>query len=127
MADARCTGHPFDGQLNNFRGHAVASFLNGLDERCAVNRTCRMDFGPFGRQVDGDAAYSFDLGQRGFDMADVVRTHYYVTDRAFVQKVYPIFGEAFGEIRPAATLIVCELAEPEMKIEIEVTALRRSA
>ena len=67
------------------------------------------------------------LEEAGFEMADVVRSHYYVTDRAFVSRVYPVFGEAFGDIKPAATLLVCDLAEPEMKIEIEVTALRRSA
>jgi enamine deaminase RidA (YjgF/YER057c/UK114 family) len=55
----------------------------------------------------------------------VVRAHYYVTDRAYVKRVFPILGEAFGEIRPAATMIVCALNEPEMKIEIEVTALKR--
>jgi len=65
------------------------------------------------------------LADGGFAMADVVRAHYYVTDRAFVKSVYPILGEIFGDIRPAATMVVCELAEPEMKIEIEVTALRR--
>ncbi len=65
------------------------------------------------------------LSEAGFEMADVVRAHYYVTDRSFVQRVFPILGQAFGEIRPAATMIVCELNEPEMKIEIEVTALRR--
>jgi enamine deaminase RidA (YjgF/YER057c/UK114 family) len=65
------------------------------------------------------------LEQGGFSLADVVRARYYVTDRAFVQKVFPILGEHFGDIRPAATMIVCELNEPEMKIEIEVTALRR--
>ena len=67
------------------------------------------------------------LEEAGFAMADVVRAHYYVTDRAFVKTVFPVFGEAFGDIRPAATLVVCGLAEPEMKVEIEVTALRRSA
>jgi enamine deaminase RidA (YjgF/YER057c/UK114 family) len=65
------------------------------------------------------------LDEAGFEMADVVRAHYYVTDRSYVQRVFPIIGEAFGDIRPAATMIVCELNEPEMKIEIEVTALRR--
>ncbi len=65
------------------------------------------------------------LADAGFDMADVVRAHYYVTDRAFVPRVYPVFGEAFGDIRPAATLVICDLAEPEMKVEIEVTALKR--
>jgi enamine deaminase RidA (YjgF/YER057c/UK114 family) len=65
------------------------------------------------------------LEEGGFTMADVVRAHYYITDRAFVDVVFPILGEAFGEIRPAATMIVCQLNKPEMKIEIEVTALRR--
>jgi enamine deaminase RidA (YjgF/YER057c/UK114 family) len=65
------------------------------------------------------------LEQGGFSMADVVRAHYYVTDRSHVDIVFPILGETFGEIRPAATMIVCQLNKPEMKIEIEVTALRR--
>lgn len=67
------------------------------------------------------------LEEGGFSLADVVRARYYVTDRAYVPTVYPVLGEIFGDIRPAATMIVCGLAEPEMKIEIEVTALRRSA
>ena len=67
------------------------------------------------------------LEEAGFSLEDVVRAHYYVTDRGFVPLVYPILGEHFGDIRPAATMIVCGLAEPEMKIEIEVTALRRGS
>jgi enamine deaminase RidA (YjgF/YER057c/UK114 family) len=66
------------------------------------------------------------LAEAGFEMADVVRAHYYVTDRSYVPLVFPVLGETFGDIRPAATMIVCELNEPEMKIEIEVTALRRN-
>jgi enamine deaminase RidA (YjgF/YER057c/UK114 family) len=66
------------------------------------------------------------LEEGGFDMADVVRAHYYITDRDYVDVVFPILGEAFGEIRPAATMIVCQLNKPEMKIEIEVTAKRRT-
>ncbi|WP_157014466.1 RidA family protein [Mesorhizobium xinjiangense] len=65
------------------------------------------------------------LREGGFDLEDVVRAHYYVTDGSYVDRVFPILGEAFGEIRPAATMIVCRLNKPEMKIEIEVTALRR--
>ena len=66
------------------------------------------------------------LETAGFDLADIVRVHYYVTDRAFVDVVFPILGGYFGDIRPAATMIVCGLAKPEMKIEIEATALRRT-
>ena len=64
------------------------------------------------------------LKEAGFSLLDVVRNHYYVTDASFADRVFPIFGEMFGEIRPAATMIVCDLIRPEMLIEIEVTALR---
>jgi enamine deaminase RidA (YjgF/YER057c/UK114 family) len=40
--------------------------------------------------------------------------------------VFPIVGSYFAEIRPAASMIVCGLVKPEMKVEIEVTAKRRS-
>ena len=66
------------------------------------------------------------LEDAGFSFADVVRCHYYVTEAAFADRVFPILGETFGSIRPAATMIVCDLIRPEMLIEIEVTALRRS-
>ncbi|MBW9065526.1 RidA family protein [Rhizobium herbae] len=64
------------------------------------------------------------LADAGFSLGDVVRTHYYVTDAALADVVFPILGETFGEIRPAATMVVCGLIRPEMLIEIEVTAFR---
>lgn len=66
------------------------------------------------------------LTESGFSFEDVVRCHYYVTDAAFADRVFPILGETFGTIRPAATMVVCDLIRPEMLIEIEVTALRRT-
>ena len=64
------------------------------------------------------------LAEAGFAWSEVVRARYYVTDAAYASLVFPILGETFGDIRPAATMIVCGLIRPEMKIEIEVTALR---
>jgi enamine deaminase RidA (YjgF/YER057c/UK114 family) len=66
------------------------------------------------------------LDEAGFSFADIVRCHYYVTDAAFADRVFPILGETFGRIRPAATMVVCALIRPEMLIEIEVTALRQN-
>jgi enamine deaminase RidA (YjgF/YER057c/UK114 family) len=65
------------------------------------------------------------LAEAGFALADVVRANYYITDAAYVDRVFPILGSYFAEIRPAATMIVCGLNKPEMKIEIEVTARKR--
>ena len=66
------------------------------------------------------------LGDAGFDLADVVRANYIVTDAAHADAVFPVVGSYFSEIRPAATMIVAALIRPEMKVEIEVTAKKRS-
>ncbi len=62
------------------------------------------------------------LNEAGASLKDVVRVTYYITERADVPTVLPIFGQYFGDIRPASTLIVCGLVREELKIEIEVTA-----
>ncbi|MBY0362660.1 MAG: RidA family protein [Phreatobacter sp.] len=63
------------------------------------------------------------LKEAGTSMANVVRATYYITDAADAETVFPIFGEVFGDIRPASTLlVVAGLFKPEMKVEIEVTA-----
>ena len=67
------------------------------------------------------------LGEAGFAMADIVRAVYYITDAADADKVFAVTGAHLGDIRPAATLlVVAGLYKPEMKVEIEVTAKRRS-
>ncbi len=68
------------------------------------------------------------LKEGGFAMADIVRAVYYITDAGDADAVLAVCGEVFGDIRPAATLlVVVGLYKPEMKVEIEVTAKRRSA
>jgi enamine deaminase RidA (YjgF/YER057c/UK114 family) len=68
------------------------------------------------------------LKEGGFAMADIVRATYYITDIADAEPFFAVCGEVFGEIRPATTLlVVAGLYKPEMKIEIEVTAKRRTA
>jgi enamine deaminase RidA (YjgF/YER057c/UK114 family) len=61
----------------------------------------------------------------GASLADIVRATYYVTDRADAEPVLRVCGEVLAEIRPASTLlVVAGLLRPEMKVEIEVTALK---
>lgn len=64
------------------------------------------------------------LAQAGFTMEDIVRVQYTVIDAAFVDALIPALGEALGEIRPAATMVIAGLIKPEMKVEIEVTAFK---
>lgn len=56
--------------------------------------------------------------------ADVVRVKYYLPDPSDFEACWPALRRYFGEALPAATMLVCGLADPRMKIEIEVTALK---
>ena len=66
------------------------------------------------------------LKEAGFSLQDTVRVTYVVSDRSLVSRALACVGRHLGDIRPAATMIVAGLIEEEMKIEIELTALRRS-
>ena len=68
------------------------------------------------------------LKEAGFAMADIVRVTYYIIDANDADAHFAVCGEVLGDIRPAATLlVVAGLYKPEMKVEIEVTAKRRTA
>lgn len=66
------------------------------------------------------------LQRAGSCAADVVRVHYLLPDAADFEPCWPALRDYFAEALPAATMMVVGLAAPEMKIEIEVTALRRN-
>ncbi|WP_306419748.1 RidA family protein, partial [Streptomyces capoamus] len=66
------------------------------------------------------------LAEAGCTFADVVRVRYLLPDRADFEPCWPLLRRYFGAVRPAATMLVCGLADPRMKIEIEVDARRRT-
>jgi enamine deaminase RidA (YjgF/YER057c/UK114 family) len=66
------------------------------------------------------------LAQAGASFSDVVRVHYLVTQAADFERCWPVIGKIFGTVRPAIVVMVVGLTDPRMKIEIEVTALRRA-
>lgn len=67
------------------------------------------------------------LGQAGSSLADVVRVTYVLPNGSEFEQCWPVLRKYFGQIRPAAMMISAGLADPRMKIEIEVTALRRAS
>jgi enamine deaminase RidA (YjgF/YER057c/UK114 family) len=64
------------------------------------------------------------LQEAGASLRDVVRVTYVLPDGAEFEACWPVLRKYFGEVRPAAMMISAGLADPRMKIEIEVTALR---
>jgi len=66
------------------------------------------------------------LRQAGSSLQDVVRVTYVLPSGDEFEQCWPVLRKYFGEVRPAAMMISAGLADPRMKIEIEVTALKRS-
>ncbi|MFF0245143.1 RidA family protein [Streptosporangium sandarakinum] len=64
------------------------------------------------------------LAEAGCSFADVVRVRYLLPDREDFEPCWPVLRRHFGEVRPAATMLVCGLSDPRMRIEIEVDARR---
>src|SRR5690349_19147797 len=62
------------------------------------------------------------LREAGASFADVVRVRYILPDAADFEPCWPLLREYFAEARPAATMICAGLADPRIRIEIEVTA-----
>lgn len=68
------------------------------------------------------------LREAGASLKDVVRTRIYLTDIGRWQEVARAHREAFGDVRPASSLLeISRLAEPEMLVEIEAVAVLPAA
>lgn len=67
------------------------------------------------------------LEQAGANLKDVVRVTYVLPDASEFERTWPTLRKYFGEVRPAAMMISAGLADPRMKIEIEVTAKKAPA
>ena len=65
------------------------------------------------------------LTQAGATAADVIRVKYYLPDPDDFEPCWPSLRAYFVDAGPAATMLVCGLSDPRMKIEIEVTALKQ--
>jgi enamine deaminase RidA (YjgF/YER057c/UK114 family) len=63
------------------------------------------------------------LREANASLQDVVRVTYVLPNGAEFEQCWPVLRKYFGDVRPAAMMISAGLADPRMKIEIEVTAL----
>jgi len=120
------TGSPFEKQAGYSR-----AVVQG--EWCFVSGTTGYDYASMSmpesvadQARNALATIEKALAQGGFALADVVRVGVLITRPEDFDAVWPVMGAVFGDIRPANTTCVVGLVKPEMKVEIEVTALRRA-
>ena len=118
------TGSPFEEEFAYSRAVAQGDW-------CFVSGTTGYDYESMRMPESAatQAANAFrtieqSLNQADFSLSDIVRVQYTITAPRFAEEVQPVLQEFLGETRPAATMVVAGLISPEMKIEIEVTAMR---
>jgi enamine deaminase RidA (YjgF/YER057c/UK114 family) len=118
------TGSPFEATMGYSRAVVQGDW-------CFVSGVTGYDYSTMEmpKTVDAQARNCFAtinsvLAEAGFEMADIARVQYTVVNTDLVEALSAALGEAFGVIRPAATMIIAGLIKPEMLIEIEVTAFR---
>ena len=116
------TGSPFEAQIGYARavvcdGWVFVSGTTGYDYS-----TMDMPEGAAAQCAQALQTIEAALQEAGGSLKDVVRVRYILPDAADWPECWPITRAAFGETRPAATMLVADLQEPEMRIEIEVTA-----
>ena len=121
------SGSPFERDIGYSRAVVVGDrvFVSGTTGFDYVTMTISDDIAEQAAQCLRNIEAA--LAQAGASMRDVVRVRYILPNAADFPATWPVLRAAFGEIRPAATRFEAKLADPRMKIEIEVDAIIGSA
>ena len=116
------TGSPFEAKIGYSRAVIDRDmvYVSGTTGYDYATMTMPDDAGQQARNAIATIAKA--LTDAGSGLEDVVRVRYYLKDMSIYDAVVAAAGEAFGTIRPAATMVIAGLTTPEMLIEIEVTA-----
>jgi enamine deaminase RidA (YjgF/YER057c/UK114 family) len=117
----------------NITGGSPFEPIIGFSRAVRIGNTIHVSgTGPFGadnEDVTGQTRRVFAIIQKalsdaGASFNDVVRTRMYLTHVEDWEAVGRIHGEIFGDIRPAATmLVIAALLNPNWRIEIEADAV----
>lgn len=116
------SGSPFEAKIGYARAVVDGDmiYVSGTTGYDYQTMTMPEDAGEQARNAFRTIAGALEAA--GSSLKDVVRVRYYLASQAHYDALVEAAGQVFGEIRPAATMIVCGLTMPEMKLEIEVTA-----
>ena len=79
------------------------------------------------RLISSGSTFEEQIGYAGSSMADVIRVTYVLPGCTNFEPCWLVLWRYFGAVRPAAMMISAGLADARMKIEIEVTARKKSA
>src|SRR3954470_15353644 len=120
------SGSPFEAQIGYSRAVADGDwvFVSGTTGYDYQAMTISDDVAEQAEQCLKNIGWA--LEQAGASMADVVRVVYVLPRGEDFETCWPVTRKYFGDVRPAAMMIEAKLLDAKMKIEIEVTAKKRS-
>ena len=116
------TGSPFEATIGYSRAVVCDGWIFVAGTTGYDYSTMTMPEGVAAQCANALATIGRALAEAGAGVEDVVRVRYILPDAADWPACWPVTSEVFGTVRPAATMLVAGLQEPEMRIEIEVTA-----
>lgn len=116
------TGSPFEATFGYSRAVVDGEWVHVSGTTGYDYATMTMPEGAGQQAANALATIAKALAEAGADIKDVVRVRYYVGDRSYIDEIIKAVGPVFKDIRPAATMVLAQMIEAEMKIEIEVTA-----
>lgn len=116
------TGSPFEEQFGYSRAVVVDGwvFVSGTTGYDYTSMTMPEDVVDQCRNAFATIEQS--LKEAGSSMDDVVRVNYILPLGSDFAHCAPVTSAVFAKAKPAATMIIADLMQAEMKIEIEVTA-----
>lgn len=79
--------------------------------------------------VEGQTRKAIDiiagaLGEAEAKLSDIVSIRVYAAHREHIMTISKVLGETFHEIRPTNTTVVCGFVNDDIKVEIEVIAMK---
>lgn len=116
------TGSPFETRIGYSRAVVADGFVFVAGTTGYDYTTMSMPVSVVDQCRNTLATIAAALAEAGSCLDDVVRVRYILPDKADWEPCWPVLSEAFATALPAATVFFADLQNPEMKIEIEVTA-----
>lgn len=122
------SGGPWEEKIGYSRAVVAGDYVHVSGSTATVDGELQHKGDAYGQTIVAlETVIAGALAQAGYSLKDVIRTRVYLADAKDMDRVGEAHGKVFGEIRPAATILAgIQFINPEMLVEIEVDAWKRS-
>jgi enamine deaminase RidA (YjgF/YER057c/UK114 family) len=120
--------NPYESEYGYSRAVRVGEFVFVSGCTAVADGLVQHEGDPYQQAVTAMTTALEAVARLGLAKEDVVRTRMFVSHTRDTEAVGRAHREVFGEIRPAATMVVVSaLVDPYMAVEVEVDAYRPAA